>query len=113
MTRPQIFPAFVAVFRTWARLNLQGARYVRYFDRGIRRIYSRKVKAWVYIVQSKAAVRGVRLRPRGAVYTVEECRALLTVNPGADELRTIHKAKTMFEAELCNNSEKTVEGAYQ
>lgn len=97
---PETFPAFKAAFRAWARLNLQGARYVRLLDRGIRRIYSHRVKAWLYIVQSKAAVRGVRLRPRGAVYTVEEARALVNVNPGTDELRTIHKVKTMFQGEL-------------
>lgn len=97
---PQTFPDFVAACRTWCRLNVEAARHVRYLDRGIRRIYSRKLTAWVYIVKDKAAVRGVRLRPRGAVYTVAECRALLTANPGADELRTLHRVKVAFDGEL-------------
>ncbi len=97
---PQTFPAFVAACRTWTQLNLQAARYVRYLDRGIRRIYSRKVDGWIYLVRDKASVRGVRLRPAGVVYSLKECAALVDVNPSADELRMLHRAKMMFQGEL-------------
>lgn len=99
-TFPDNFRAFKNACRKWCRLNLEAARYVRYLDRGIRRIYSQRLGEWVYLAKDKAALHGIRLKPRGTVYVGEELKSLIAVNPGPDELKKLHWAKTIFEGEF-------------